>query len=896
MATVIEEIAAIDEVISNNIAELSMNRGLLSQNALAQARNLVDQVSLLAFTGDKTTDSNWGGLHKAKKYVAGRGDLKFLHKFYGHLDISASHYTVDGDGAERLMLKYYEYLLRIKQYLWSAHQIEIFHNLSDFPLDLDPALTEYHQKIAERVLEDKLNPRLPSRSSNFYIHKIVPIFVGGRIMYEVTFTPAVGWSSKFDRLIAFTDLEILDNHAVDLELVDHEIGVLKQKMPIRVIRAWSVSVRPCEFENLGRLFGDMERIRRSKDYRVLMSYMTRYHYCLLDIIDLSDHDFAELMDRMTEASSTSRIRDLLVQVRTYCRRKEVGTNVIRYLLFRARNEWIKRQKTSWGEEGLGDTRIRRKSYSFEKMPFYASLAEHNPPLADVFASVGFQGREHEMLARRIRSNVEQRASLYTPIAELASFGDVERLSRLYNARLPNSHPGRTLILDKGHVCIQEYEETSARILNRLDELSCSGVQGYTASVDAWLDSGVYPIGDEVKRSAIRELFSQSKVALIYGAAGTGKSTMIKHVSEYFADSNKLYLAQTHPAVDNLRHRVGVGTNREFRTIASHKNQGGSCDILFIDECSTVSNEDLIKVLEKTSFDLLVLVGDVYQIRSIKFGNWFSLARQVIPPTSIFELTKPFRTTDKNLLMFWDAVRHREDNIEEFMARSRYSTKLNESIFERGDESSDEIILCLNYDGLYGINNINGFLQSTNQNPPVVWGQQTYKVGDPVLFNELSLYRPLIYNNLKGVLAGIEDYGSHIDFTVRLLGKIFTEEEAEESGLEFIDSQTVKLTVLHRANNDEDDTDEHKTSVVPFQVAYAVSIHKAQGLEYDYVRLVITDSNEDQITHNIFYTAITRSKSRLKIYWSAEAQRRIIDSFQEQPKNKDLGLLKARQKI
>lgn len=188
MATVIEEIAAIDEVISNNIAELSMNRGLLSQNALAQARNLVDQVSLLAFTGDKTTDSNWGGLHKAKKYVAGRGDLKFLHKFYGHLDISASHYTVDGDGAERLMLKYYEYLLRIKQYLWSAHQIEIFHNLSDFPLDLDPALTEYHQKIAERVLEDKLNPRLPSRSSNFYIHKIVPIFVGGRIMYEVTFT------------------------------------------------------------------------------------------------------------------------------------------------------------------------------------------------------------------------------------------------------------------------------------------------------------------------------------------------------------------------------------------------------------------------------------------------------------------------------------------------------------------------------------------------------------------------------------------------------------------------------------------------------------------------------------------------------------------------------------
>jgi ATP-dependent exoDNAse (exonuclease V) alpha subunit len=47
----------------------------------------------------------------------------------------------------------------------------------------------------------------------------------------------------------------------------------------------------------------------------------------------------------------------------------------------------------------------------------------------------------------------------------------------------------------------------------------------------------------------------------------------------------------------------------------------------------------------------------------------------------------------------------------------------------------EGILCLNYDGLYGINNINRFLQSSNPNSAVEWGSATYKIGDPVVFND-----------------------------------------------------------------------------------------------------------------------------------------------------------------
>lgn len=63
------------------------------------------------------------------------------------------------------------------------------------------------------------------------------------------------------------------------------------------------------------------------------------------------------------------------------------------------------------------------------------------------------------------------------------------------------------------------------------------------------------------------------------------------------------------------------------------------------------------------------------------------------------------------------------------------------------------------------------------------------------------------------------------------------------------------------STDEDDDDNNST-VVPFQVAYAVSSYKTQGLKYDSVKIVITNEAEERITHNIFYTAITRAKNRL----------------------------------
>ncbi|MEG2522020.1 MAG: ATP-binding domain-containing protein, partial [Anaerovoracaceae bacterium] len=96
--------------------------------------------------------------------------------------------------------------------------------------------------------------------------------------------------------------------------------------------------------------------------------------------------------------------------------------------------------------------------------------------------------------------------------------------------------------------------------------------------------------------------------------------------------------------------------------------------------------------------------------------------------------------------------------------------------------------------------------------------------------------------------------------------------------------------IHKLKSADEEDDDLRT-VVQFQIAYAVSIHKAQGLEYDSVKIVITDEVEELVTHNIFYTAITRARKKLKIYWTPEVEEKVINRIKPRDISKDVELLK-----
>lgn len=535
------------------------------------------------------------------------------------------------------------------------------------------------------------------------------------------------------------------------------------------------------------------------------------------------------------------------------------------------------------------------------MPFHSSLVGHNPKLLELFDCIDSKDRKHEILARLIRNNTENNGQLYTPISQLDNFKDVDDLISTYNSKLYRTHQGRRIEKCNKYLYIKDYENDTISIIQKLKKLSHEGVTNYESYVNDWMTSNMHPVDCDEKKVVLQKLFSESKVSLIYGSAGTGKTTLINHISHLFSAQSKLYLANTNPAVNNLKRKIDT-SDCEFMTIAKFlksKEIETKYDILVIDECSTVNNRDMKQILEKTSFELLILVGDIYQIESIQFGNWFSAANEFIPKQSVYELLKPYRSKEnKELQLFWDRVRRMDDKILELDAREKYSKSLDTSIFE--PSVNDEVILCLNYDGLYGINNINRFLQQANPNPTTVWGVHQYKVGDPILFNDSKRFAPLIYNNLKGLIIGIklfeDESGSEIiEFDIEV-DKIINGLEAEGASFELLENSingnsVIRFSVNKYKNTDDDDY--MPSNEAPFQIAYAVSIHKAQGLEYSSVKLVVADEIEDMITHSIFYTAITRERDNLKIYWTPETQNKFLSNIKPIKNDTDVALLRFR---
>ncbi len=890
------EILNIDKVICGNINKFDASeRGLLSQNILSQLRNFVEYISLKIYSKGRDIEISYENIVEAGAYVSSRGNLKFLTKFHNLLQITASHYTLDEENSERLMLKYYEYLLKIKDLLKSLYNLDVLSNIDTFPINTDSNLKEYYEKIVEKIKQPGTFGTVSSYDDRYYIQKVKPFFVGYKVYYEVTFTTANDKASKFDRIIAFTKTDISQNYAVKFSIRNDNIQILGKNMPIQIIDGWEVSIRPCELNNFADIFGDHKKIESgSYEYLGLMEFLTKTSINLVELIGFKESYYRDIKARILRETKVAHFFSVLDISRELIKNNSQGGNVIRYLLYRLNNKIIKLQRKFSGCDKLSNLNLEYGCIPFDQMPFNTSLIGHNPKLSDLFDCIDSTGRGCELFARFIKNNTEKNGQLYTPKKDIVGFKDIDSLIGSFNSALYYTHTPRRLEVYKDHIYINGYEEDTFKIVKKLKELSLSGIKNYSNSVNAWLHSSAYPIDCAEKKEVLKEMFENSRVALIYGSAGTGKSTIINHVSNFSNDHNKLYLANTNPAVDNLKRKV-KSANCTFKTIAkflSKRNSDTEFDLLIIDECSTVSNSDMLQVLTKASFKLLVLVGDVFQIESILFGNWFNLARSFIPKTSIFELTKPYRTKNPKLLELWSKVRVVDIDILEHITKNNYSITLDETIFERSEH--DEIILCLNYDGLYGINNINRFLQCNNKNTPVQWGVQTYKINDPVLFNETERFSPLIFNNLKGKIVEIEVFDDKIQFDIEI-DKVINQLDAEGYDLQLVgnsddEHSIIRFIVNKYRSTDEDDDDFSSNVVVPFQIAYAVSIHKAQGLEYDSVKVVITDEIEEMITHNIFYTAITRARQKLKIYWTPETEKKVLSSLIRKNNGKDVALL------
>lgn len=885
----VKEININSKAIEGNIDLVTQNnRGLIAQNILSYSRNFVEAVAVLYYEKDMNIDVEYNYdviKNKALKHIKEVHNYRYIAKLHQLLQITESHYTQEQDESLILFAKYIEYLIRIKRLL-ECDGVFVLNNIEKFPLYFDPKLNEYYQAIFG--LFDKYKEYIPPSSikpQRCYIYKKRSVIINGQIMYEITLVPAIDNVSKFDRMIAFTQNDFPTNYPISIDIIQDTIRVDEIDLPIHLILFWSCSIRPCELRNMAKILGFQYNFKSSDlEYKNLMKILMNYDASFIDFIDCDERKFNNAFFDASGKLLCPKYYEILKECRLIINSNKVGSNVLRYLLYTMNNIVIKDQYDSQNAN-LSNMFLTNKCLPFDNTPYSASLAKHNVKKEDLFECISYSNRADELLANKIISNTENHKMLYTPIISLGNEEKINELISRYNSKIYYKHTERRIEKYKDYVYLNEYETNTLKIINSLLELSKSFVANYSKDVNFALDFFGIEINDLCKKQIITELFSSSKVAYVYGSAGTGKTTLLKNVSDVFFNERLCFVANTNPAVENLRKRMSCESGT-FLTVQKAINNEISCDILLVDECSTISNKDMVKLLERVKFDRLILTGDTYQIDSIRYGNWFEIIKYFTPKASIFELENSFRTSNKNLLDFWKSVREASEDCLDKLVSYGYSHQIDSDIFARSI-NGDEIILCLSYDGLYGVNNINRILQNKNIERGFMVGLNTFKIGDPILFTDTNRFQSIIYNNMKGTIKEFEEYDDYVNVQIEIDGKYTIQEINSCFGLKYIentnDSTTIEFAVQKNENTDEDG---ESWLILPFQLAYAVTIHKAQGLEYDNVKIIIANDSEERITHDIFYTAVTRAKTNLRIYWSIETATKIFENFEKNVVIKD----------
>lgn len=900
-----KEIKYISNVIEKNISyyKTLLDKGFLSENILSQLRNLVEDIAILINNkiNSKNLDTNYENISPSIEFLKGKPKYKFIIEFYDFLKGTASHYTPNEDGAERLVSFYFRYICLIKGLLFNDYNIEIIRNLDEFPIYDDISMKENYAIIAKKV-EGISSDTIKFIKGKFYVQKCTPRFSDGKTFYELTLTKATDYTNKFERITMYSRIFIPDYYSVNISCIDEIVDLNVGRTKIKIITEYKVAIRICELKNLFKIIGIHNSFDdRYKEYNNLMTYLTQTQQTINEILVSCQSEFDNIIDKLQQGADNHVITDCFRLLREKILSGCKGSNILRYLTTKIDNVVIRDQLSDDYNFVFQDLYINYKSGMFEEMPFAMSLYKHNISWIHLIKSIDLHNREDELLYRTIKSNIENDNVLYTPISELDYFNDVGDLVNKFNTKLLNTKKSSNdyLVVENGFIYINSYEKVALNIVKKLDEYANITNDSIKEMIelDVLFEEHNDISGD--KRDILDKLFRSSSLAFLYGSAGTGKTKMIEVLAKIYKDYNKCFISTTNTAVSNLKNRMIGISNCTFKTIEKYKKMPLiDCDILFVDESSMVNNDDMLDVLNKGTYKAIIIVGDISQIESIKYGNWFNLCKRYYNNDIVFELSETHRTKKEELLNLWMAIRNNDKKAITIMSNQEYSEELSDKVFIKEDE--EEIVLCLNYDGMYGINNINKIIQNTNPNPEINIGVDTYKINDPILFNDCPRFKDLFYNNLQGIIRDIkvDDVNNCTWFEIEV------NEDSIDINYSQIDVEFIKCDAPRKVYvkffvneyKDKDNDENEYNHIIPFNLAYAASIHKAQGLEYNSVKVVITPNVEDRITKNIFYTAITRTKNKLKVYWSSDSQMKIFDSFTKRDSNKDIAIFRQKMKL
>ena len=384
---------------------------------------------------------------------------------------------------------------------------------------------------------------------------------------------------------------------------------------------------------------------------------------------------------------------------------------------------------------------------------------------------------------------------------------------------------------------------------------------------AWVEGRMTIALAESQKAAIRR-WAASKIMVLTGGPGTGKTTIVKAILE-IATAKGLAVLLAAPT-GRAAKRLSESTGREAKTIhrlleydptggfrRGHGESRLECDLLVVDESSMVDVTLLHSLLRAIPSHAAVLfVGDVDQLPSVGPG---SVLRDLIESgvVPVARLTEVHRQAEASwIIRAAHAVNHGVDPSsapagqgdfyiveaeEPATALDKIVAMVRDRIPARFglDPIRDvQVLTPMNRTEL-GVHNINEVLQAA-LNPPQ-GGQDeihrygtTFRIGDKVLQTRNNYTREVFNGDIGRVtkVDGVEQVLT-MEFDCRAVEYEFT------------------------------DLDE-------LALAYAVTIHKSQGSEYPAVIVPVHTQHYVMLHRNLLYTAITRGRRLVVLVGSRKA--------------------------
>ena len=364
--------------------------------------------------------------------------------------------------------------------------------------------------------------------------------------------------------------------------------------------------------------------------------------------------------------------------------------------------------------------------------------------------------------------------------------------------------------------------------------------------------------------------------IITGGPGTGKTTIMKGMIELYKEVHKLsyekladriaLLAPTGRAAKRMSEATLMPAStihsflkwqkdtNKFQVNEYHKSK---VELVIIDETSMIDTMLMASLLRGISANCkIIMVGDSYQLPSVGPGQLLHdvIASGKLPVVELKELYRQGK--DSNIISLAYDIRNGcvEDEVfnqdEDLTFISCSDDQVISNLMDVSSTFKDLSykkfqVLAPMYKGNYGIDIINNQLQrifnpKDSSKKELVVGEVIFREGDKVI--ELTnMPEENIFNGDIGIISQI------------------------------ITSPAKKIIV----DFDGNEVTFTAANFNKFRLAYAISIHKAQGSEFDVVVMPLVQSYRKMLYRKLVYTGITRSKKMLYLIGDKVALKQAV---------------------